>query len=131
MTMSNNQGWDGRPRLTDGSKPKVKDGDVTGWFVPMKGPSPVLIQINGSPDCWATVFSTMDKLTAHMEYVQQQLGPINYRVARVDYSKQFAEPLWQAGIRIMMDPRVVGPNHTKWDELIHNERLEAFIEDNR
>lgn len=128
----------GPPRWTG---KKFEAFKIEGYLIPWSPVSeqPLLVQIHGCEDFFLPIFSDEDKLHAHMEYlhskgmlpcpvtvdslapnVLQVLGHRPYKIKQVDAGGQtdFLESVFEAGVRIMVDPRIISDNHTKWTEVV-------------
>lgn len=75
---------------------------------------PVMIRLADMPgEHWVVVFSSLDDLHETMAFV----GETDYKVKRVE-GKEFAESILEHKIRIMLDPRIVNKEKTKWTEVM-------------
>ena len=102
---------------------------------------PILVQMPGCNDFFLPLFSTQEKLDAHMLYLYEHGGlkmPITVRelaladtpvleilshlftIKQVQAGGQieFLSSIFEAGVRIMLDPYRTERNTTKWTEIV-------------
>lgn len=113
-----------KPRWT-GKPPH--DINIKGNLFPVSpGPFkvPLVVQIDGSEDYFLPIFSTEEKLHAHMAHLKRKMGEeMEYKIQQVDEPEAFCESVWGSGVRIMQDPIVITDNHTRWTEIMPDEKL--------
>src|SRR4051812_745900 len=89
---------------------------ITGCFVPfyVDTKQPCLIRLPDNPNYWVPVYSTVDKL----EESTAQLNIKNYSIKQITDGMDFAGSIFDAGVRIMLDPYVVtSEKKTRWTEV--------------
>jgi hypothetical protein len=116
--------FDKKPRWT-GKKKEVR---LTGCLLPFINDNPFTLQVPGSTDHYVTVFSSPDRLNAFMrlkpimEIVFDNYGyeamMRGYCVKQISDGPEFLRSLRDGGAKAMLDPEIIGPDHTRWTEIL-------------
>lgn len=92
------------------------------FYYPTVFGMPFMVLIEGSDAMFLTIFSSPDLCRTHMEQptvrkvLLANFKTTNYRTVKVDNPHEFLSVIWKQGCRVMLDPQVVSPHHTKWFE---------------
>jgi hypothetical protein len=97
----------------------TRTDELTGKFTPFVNEQPYLVTFAQQRANWVLVFSTPEKLREEME--RNKIA--NYKIKHIDDGTDFANSLFEHGIRIMADPYVIfddkGQPKTRYKEYIN------------
>lgn len=117
--------WEGKP-LWDGEY--VECRPIEGKMFPAVLGSPMIIQIEGCPDFFVMVFSTLEKLQATTDHFLKKLGmPVPYAIGKIE-SEEFLEYMMELKLRVMFDPIVIDDHHTKWGEIVKEQDRYKYVD---
>lgn len=119
--------WKGKPRW-DGKTVKV---DLTVYIVPYVAGIPFCLLLEGTNDPFIPVFSSEEKLTPVMENLQKTLGITGYEARKIKEVEAFSHAVLDSGVRLMLDPQILGPHHTRWLEVIRDGDQFRYIDSER
>lgn len=127
--MEQHSEWNGKPKWNG----KIVDVKLSGCvlaFNPLMGP--VLTLIEGCEDYFLPIFSNVDDLHKHIQYLQNRgLGKFNYVVKKIDDANEFLDSIREVGVRVMLNPEVITDHHTKWKEVIKSGEEWKFVDAER
>lgn len=121
--------WWGPPKWNG----KIVDPNWKKLFYPSLMGAPLVTLLEGTDDQFAPCFSSVEKLREYMEKLIAQLGEMNYDITTIAETEigMFYEALKSCKIRIMIDPQIINPHHTKWVEIVEDgEQLKYFNAEN-
>lgn len=105
----------------------ISNLNVDGYFLAWEKTQPYVIRLENSDDWFLPIFSTVEKLKAHMAYIQQKLGPTPYTIKKIDSGLEFFKSV-HGQARVMVDPEIVSEHHTRWKEMVWKDDLPTFVE---
>ena len=89
--------------------------NITGKFVPFLKDKPVLMEMPGEPDKWIAIYTKEDDLHKTMERCEI----VDYNVKVIENGQEFFQSIMESAFfRIMLDPKIVDNQKTRWLEVM-------------
>lgn len=116
--------FEGPPRWTGNF---VENPDLNGILIPFINQTPFTILIDNCDDHFLVVFTTKEKLDTYINHPAIQgviknsldsfISSYSFNIKQVHDVRAFVESVIPHA-RIMLDPEIINPRHTKWLEII-------------
>ena len=103
----------------------VRPVSLTGKFMAFlkKRNSPLLVNVADSPDFFVPVFTEvidLHRTAAYLGYKEDEI-----QIKHIDDGPDFADSVFTAGLRIMLNPYIVDKTKTRWTEVIFDGPTES------
>ena len=123
--LNQNKEWIGNPRCTTG---KITNPNLNEIYYPcITLGSPLIVFLEGCDDPFIPIFSNVEKLNDYLK--KTNLDNCDHLIGKVQNTNAniLYEEISKFG-RIMLDPIVINPHHTKWLEIIKKGNMWKYID---
>ena len=118
--------WRGKPKW-NGKEVKVDLENCLLVFV--YNLFPFLLHLEYCKDRFLPIFSSEDMLRSFMrEHGDKMIDNCPWSIKKIDGQKEFMDSVLDQGVRIMLDPNVINPHHTKWHEVVRDGEQWKFVD---